>query len=978
MRRPQDGVGPREESRMQSPFQIFRKHQKMLIVVLTGLAMFAFILLDSVQNLSSVPPTLMVFIGAVLLGGAFWIFGLQGGKGKQVEFGLTGAVVGVAIGLAFMFFSRPRPVVETSVGKISAKELREMVDRRNVAVRFMRNAFQSSVPAPPQPAMGMDQIRGFVQQNPQIASAPFIQQMIRQNQAVDRWQEQQFKATFPLEPIELSRRDRMTTERDAVLRFLLLKEAREMGIEVNNDAVNEYIKRVTNDQMSQAIFNNIRNEMQVSKAKLYDILREEIAAQIVLRLQRPEHMRIVTPGEYWKQYRKLNIRQKMEFVPVEVKDFMFRVSEPPEQELRAFFDKYKDKAPSGLASADPAFGLPERIQMAYFKADYEAVENDVLKRLDREYLSTKEIASALEAIDQAVADVQQRIKEGTIKKELAEKEQINARQEHLRKLLTSGNKVRRFDFEIVKRYEDRKTVDYQNPAWKAPHPGGPAKKDPFPPDENDFPPKKPAGVKPDAKKKPAAKSDETKAKKTPAKSPKNAKTDDSGALHWPAGPLFGPTAFTALLTQPAKTAAASKENPPAKKPVAAERPGTKRGGFPELPPPPALPEGPPPPPFREFNEDLRNRIRDDLLKEKVQSEIRVRLQKAAAAMEAYRTKYLAWLENPQREFDRVVVSAALRKKAKELGLEYVVTRLFGQLEFVRDAAEFPMNDAARVFDLAETGFRRQQLRRINEVLFPRGDENEKQRATSLYSVILAKEFKGQEAFQIPGDMYVLWKTAYEGPKTPKFEDEGIREKVLKAWREVQARPLAETRAKEIATLVREAKRSMEDVLEGKTITGTPDGPPLLPQRIGESFTWLTTDPRSVDSTAPPLGIEQIRFPIAPAEIKGVQKAGNEFREYIFDTLKDGDVGVTPNADKSIYYVVRVLERQGDSREGRKYHIQQLLDSQPTAEQSELYGPLKWVLNPINRSLLDETVDRLYKKYDVKFNRRLDKEDRDEG
>lgn len=959
---------------MRSPFQVFRKHQKILIVVLTGLAMFAFVLLGSLRNVSSVPPSLSVVVGAVLLGGAFWIFGLQGGKGKQAEYGLSGAVLGAAIGLAIMWASRPKPVVVTSVGKISSEELREIVDRRNLAIRFMQRAFSSSVPQPPRPTIARDQLMGIIQSNPQLASAPFVQNIFQQYQAIDQWRQLQYEATFPLQPIELSRRERMTTEQDAVLRFLLLKEAKDLGVEVSNEAVNAYIKRVTNDKMSQGIFNNVRNDLQVSKAKLYDVLKEEIAAQIVLRLERPEQLRIVTPGEYWEQYRKLNIREKLEFVPLDVKDFIPQVPAPSDQELREHFEKYKRRTPTSLVSAQPAFGLPERIQLAYFKADYEAVKNDVLKRLDKDYLTEKEIASALKEIDKAVADVQQQIKEGKFKKELAEKELINARRKHLRKLLTSGKKVRRFDYEIVKHYEESKTTEYQNPAWKAPHPGGPAKKDPFdtlPPDEK-TPAKKPGGEQPDAKKKPAAKSGgDKKSPAKPAGKPKSPKPGESGAMQLPPRPLFGfgPASFTALLMQQPKLAAPST-NPPEQKPVAAKRPGKRKPSFPELPPPPDLPEGPPPPPFREFNEDLRNTIRDELLKQKVQAEIRTRLQKAAATMESHRTKYLAWLENSEREFDRVAISNTLKAKAKELGLQYVVTKLFGELQFLRDADEFPMNDAFRVFDLAETG--RRQLRRLDDALFPRGDENEKQRLSGLYSVILAKEFEGQGAFQTTGDMYVLWKTAYEAPKTPKFDDPGIRDEVLKSWRQVNARPLAEKRAKEIATLVRKAKRPMLDLLAGQTVTGKPDGPPLLPQRTRESFTWLTRDGRNIDSSAPPLGIDQIRFRIALATIPGVQKAGNEFRQYIFKMLKDGEVGAAANADKSIYYVVRVLDRQGTSPEGRQHHIQQLLDSQPTAEQSQLYGPLKWVLNPINRSLIAETTDRLYKKYDVSFNRPLDK------
>jgi hypothetical protein len=41
---------------------------------------------------------------------------------------------------------------------------------------------------------------------------------------------------------------------------------------------------------------------------------------------------------------------------------------------------------------------------------------------------------------------------------------------------------------------------------------------------------------------------------------------------------------------------------------------------------------------------------------------------------------------------------------------------------------------------------------------------------------------------------------------------------------------------------------------------------------------------------------------------GVEKAGPEFMETVFNKLSPGEVGVATNADKSAYYVVKVLTR----------------------------------------------------------------------
>ena len=57
---------------MASPFSLFRRHQKVLMVVLTGLAMFAFIVMDALSRMedsSAFIPLVTASVGAA----AFWL-----------------------------------------------------------------------------------------------------------------------------------------------------------------------------------------------------------------------------------------------------------------------------------------------------------------------------------------------------------------------------------------------------------------------------------------------------------------------------------------------------------------------------------------------------------------------------------------------------------------------------------------------------------------------------------------------------------------------------------------------------------------------------------------------------------------------------------------------------------------------------------------------------------------------------------------
>ena len=71
------------------------------------------------------------------------------------------------------------------------------------------------------------------------------------------------------------------------------------------------------------------------------------------------------------------------------------------------------------------------------------------------------------------------------------------------------------------------------------------------------------------------------------------------------------------------------------------------------------------------------------------------------------------------------------------------------------------------------------------------------------------------------------------------------------------------------------------------------------------FTWLST-PQSVPG-AP-------QDPMT-TEIPLIKNAGNDFMKVVFEELKEGEVGVAPNADRSAYYVVKVIGRETSKDDG---------------------------------------------------------------
>ncbi len=88
---------------MTSPFGVFRKHQRVLMVVLIGLAMFAFIFLDAMTKMDSgtaLLPILFVMLGA----GVFWVLGSQTGKANS--YAAAGALLVATCGSGFVSRAR--------------------------------------------------------------------------------------------------------------------------------------------------------------------------------------------------------------------------------------------------------------------------------------------------------------------------------------------------------------------------------------------------------------------------------------------------------------------------------------------------------------------------------------------------------------------------------------------------------------------------------------------------------------------------------------------------------------------------------------------------------------------------------------------------------------------------------------------------------------------------------------------------------
>jgi len=139
---------------------------------------------------------------------------------------------------------------------------------------------------------------------------------------------------------------------------------------------------------------------------------------------------------------------------------------------------------------------------------------------------------------------------------------------------------------------------------------------------------------------------------------------------------------------------------------------------------------------------------------------------------------------------------------------------------------------------------------------------------------------------IAGNRYLSWKTEDQPEFTPSFQSS--RDDVLRAWRIVEARPLAKKAAEEVAAEVK-AGKTLEQIAAAR---GS-----LEVEKVGP-FTWLTR------GTAP--------FGSAPelSQPDGLAMPGDELMRAVFD-LEPGQTAVAFNEPKTVCYVVRLVSLEPD-------------------------------------------------------------------
>ena len=709
-------------------FASIRRNQRQWMVVVTVLSMVSFLFLDDFGGRKG---PMSSFGGAMIIGclcaAGMCIVGYP--RQKTMEYGISGFIVGAVAGfVGFGSMGINKPIVRTAVGNFSRSDFDELANHRQKL-----NHFVSLIASKVQNGQAM----GFG--------------------GLD--------------------------DESLVTYRMLLADARKMGIQVTDERVNEYLKQLGRGRLSREDYKTCLREAKVGEGELFEYLKSELSAQLVIQLteapgyvppippqlapylnqmnESPRYMQ-ETPQQLWGTFQKLTVKVSLEVAAIPVRDFVSKVTDPSEQDVNSFFEKYKFIG--WTDEADPGFQQMQRVQLAYLTGDFEKFEK---------------------GSDPTDTEVQEYYEKNKDKYRAP-----LAKESTAPKLPDEGD--------ASKPAAPVEGAEKPDDATKPKQPE--AKTDPAPEGE---------------KTKPA---DEEEKEAKPEAEPKSNCGDDDPAAEKPA-------ADKPAADKPAAAAANADEPKPAEpKPAdgkaevktdappaavkgddfANGKPGEKEGaGDASVPKLRNSPESLPAPKYRDLNDELKLEIRDVLLKERTFVRIAAELDKADDFMINLGLEYAELTDAAKKKEMAKSIAEKMKVYAHDHNLEYKET---SELAY-QELTEEPIGNASDVKSKSVVA---------NEVFMP-GPQGEPR--MGLYSPRRADQRSLNGAF-------AYWKIADLPAQVANPQDAAVHARVVSAWKFNQARSLAEQRAKELAAKVKSDADSMPAALSGESVTGVKTDPAI--------------------------------------------------------------------------------------------------------------------------------------------------------
>jgi len=682
---------------MASPFAVFRRNQKVMTVILTGLAMFAFIILGSLEQMDSaaIVPVLFGLGGAALA----WLWGSQNERGISYSIIAIGAVLGVLAGTMILNQSANQGGISTAHGYLSDGDLHEMKQKREMANQFVLSVFRSR----------KDEVHPMV-------------------------------ANYYLNQFRFGD----SSTRAVVSKLLLEREADELGIEISDGFITDYIKNVSDNSMTRQVLTKIRSQLRLGESELYELLRSELRARVAMRMLNPELVHM--PDQYWGDFEKLNVRHSIDAVAIPVEPFAARLPRPSDAEINEVFEAFKSVYPMG---ENPGFVQPDRLQLAWFESNYEAAEALVGEIPEDELKARYEERKDIEYKIETLPDLDSGFDDGGLK--------FGEPPAPVKTTPPAGDEKSTDDAAKPDAAKPDAAAPTDSPKGEEAKPADAAKEG-KPVDGDSKPEAEEECGDGDDQEPDESKDEETKDEETKDEKPEAA-TEETAAAE----------SKSADESKPADESKTEGEEPA--EPADASKEGTEDAAAPDLSEVK----------YRSF-EEVRDEIRDLMLREKTEEQIEKQIDAAIAAVKDWR--FTLREKNPEISDEELAAGIAAKAQtyAAENGLKFVNAGEFLSQQELIEHDEYKIGTAREPFDpsnfMAQT-----QPQTAAARLF-----------TGANSLFIPEEAQSQ----FDDTRYAFWSSGEKEEHVPTLDEPGVREQVEEAVRLKNARTEAEARAKAVA------------------------------------------------------------------------------------------------------------------------------------------------------------------------------------
>ncbi|MBQ7112349.1 MAG: hypothetical protein IJO06_14200 [Thermoguttaceae bacterium] len=252
-------------------------------------------------------------------------------------------------------------------GTLDDISFQEMSDASTRLARFARTAFYSL------DAEAWAQTAQMAQYIPENYLAQFYMSSLAEKDANKAAQAQRLNALATQLEIALQNSQEM------VNRWLIIQFAKDKGLAADDEAATQYLQTLIGGSLAPQDWQNCYAAGGLNDRLLLDLLKEQIAYERAVA-------RYVNPGSLGVSvdlagaFEAANRSMKASVVAFNAEDYVGEIADPSEEELKKFYEQYRNVT-ANAASATPGFTQPTKIALEVVRAD---VTDEVLASITDE------------------------------------------------------------------------------------------------------------------------------------------------------------------------------------------------------------------------------------------------------------------------------------------------------------------------------------------------------------------------------------------------------------------------------------------------------------------------------------------------------------------------------------------------------------------------------------------------------------------